>query len=301
MEVDVIEEPFKKSSDGLDILVNVLTNKYEKEKRLKMVKAFRKLFVKGSVVTLESKVLQGLRIDKLVENLEKYQNTENSIEIHEDFLMSYSECIINFINLDDNVNQKLITQLEWIFEELNKKKSDKIKIFIRNLWTTLEEKCVDCLTLFNRILNSSTFYIEEVVFRWTRQIFTDDINACDLQYFVRLSGHLPVLFQSITSMFNQFIVMTHYNSKIIGLLAIYLEALFNYCKENQLNIYCLYPKDCCRLVSLLRIPPDICVMKEKVLEVLWESFMREKNIFLMLLTHFPLWLDYFFNYVNDKC
>ncbi|XP_015594240.1 uncharacterized protein LOC107267274 isoform X2 [Cephus cinctus] len=111
----------------------------------------------------------------------------------------------------------------------------------------------------------------------------------------------PQVFRIASNVLKEMLVTLNYSSIVIDFIQSILELMIVQCDKCKKSVLDLYPRDLQSCIILLRIDPRYHSENSKkyTLELLEHVHTGNKDDALILLSHFPAWLEIFSTYLSD--
>ncbi|XP_066581646.1 uncharacterized protein [Prorops nasuta] len=295
-----------------DSLSRLLTHKVSRE-------AYQRYLVRTKLIDVVRDWYTAPKNLKLFSSL-KYQ--ENALLLVKNLLKKF--CNNQFLSKCTNVDmlvQLTNTCLTGMHTDQFYKDYIEILLFrISQLDTTNEScellcQCVDMtnknqdfslkLTIMEQIYRSQRFKLVEVpiindfILQPNKPIKIDKIESPHtLEELLQLTVESPILFQLLLSVLKEFFIYFDYMSSFQDFVQDILKRINLHCERKDKSIIGLYPRNLQGCVFLLGIDPDHQTLSSKsyTLDTLQKIFSTDKDDALILLSHFPMWLNEFSSY-----
>lgn len=135
--------------------------------------------------------------------------------------------------------------------------------------------------------------------------FVTNPNYEDLLHqLIQFSAKSALIFQTVMRFLTELLIHLDYSQNVVDFIQSILNSITNNCVQSNKDIIDLYPQNLQFSIVLLKIEPSYHTpgSREYTLNVLRDFFIQDKTHAILLLTHFPLWLELFFTHVNvDHC
>lgn len=117
-----------------------------------------------------------------------------------------------------------------------------------------------------------------------------------------LCAESACVFQLTFNFLKELLVQLQYAPAIVDFIKSTLERVSTYCESQGKDILDLYPSRLRSCVILLRIKPEHHTIqtREYTLQTMKTIFAENKDVILILLSHFPNWLQFFATYVANN-
>ena len=111
--------------------------------------------------------------------------------------------------------------------------------------------------------------------------------------------HSPLIFQLVSSFLKEILVAVNYSQVAVDFIHSVLHCTINHCKNCKKDIVDLYPTNLQSCVILLRISPNSHSKSSKnyTINMLKNIFLRCNEDALILVSHFPAWLEIFSSFL----
>lgn len=195
--------------------------------------------------------------------------------------------IEKIIRLDVNsYSFELVEKLLLHKEQFQLEYSTVNNLYVVHKSKLIEEPLIDCFisNLNTKKYNFKTF---------------SSIDSFDklMQY----TAKSPKIFQICCNILQELFAQTEYSSLLINYIQFVLENLLLFRKDDKKYIVDLYPMDLQSFVILLKLDPCQHTKNSKkyMLQNLKEIYKKNNCEYLILMTHFPMWLNSLSNGIND--
>ncbi|CAH1395963.1 unnamed protein product [Nezara viridula] len=197
----------------------------------------------------------------------------------------------SLLSLSRQKEWKIIISLLKIVLESDFKEKNK---FIQDIWSKqeLHTMPVDVVLI---LLNSKPDLVEKQLCnlysmaRKNKNIWQNDCFQC----WVFWCSKSAELFHVVSSIFNQFLIYLNANSVILDIVTKFITDVMAECDKNKSNFLSLYPIEYQSFVALLIIEPDFNPYRNAVIEKIKFIKNTDPTDLLLLLSHFPLWMNVF--------
>ena len=114
--------------------------------------------------------------------------------------------------------------------------------------------------------------------------------------------HSPLIFQLTSSFLREIFVAANYSQEALNFIKFILESIINRCKTCEKDIVDLYPMNLQSCVILLKIKPDNHSKNTRLytMGMLKDIFLRCNEDALILMSHFPAWLELFSSFLVEN-
>lgn len=266
-------------------------NRFGDDVKLHMIRNIKKMFKNnfGSV-----------KLESLLTHLTTLFDQHSSI-LDTELLVSTGFSLIDYVGrIDVGMDDKLLCQLELILLEL-KKRDDKVTNTLSDcIWRRFQK-----LNIVRPQFLISVAEISKTIFERIILSFVENPGAMD--YYIKICSESPRLFQIGTSVLNEILIKCEGHDQILKLITSFVNGVMTVCEKEQKNFLALYPNDCCRIVSLLMISPDIystgadkSIGIDAVLNLVLNAYNSNRKKTLLLLSHYLDWLLPFKIYLMEK-
>lgn len=115
-------------------------------------------------------------------------------------------------------------------------------------------------------------------------------------------AHSPLIFNLTSSLLNEIFLASQNSQEALNFIKIILECINNRCQLRGKDIIDLYPVNLQSCVILLRIEPNNHTndSKDYTLNELKNIFLTNNRDALILVSHFPVWLEIFASFLVDN-
>ncbi|KAM0726826.1 hypothetical protein ACS0PU_006987 [Formica fusca] len=130
----------------------------------------------------------------------------------------------------------------------------------------------------------------------------DNQNEKTLNQLLEFSVGSMCVFQLIFNFLKELLVQLHYAPAILHFIDLILKRISICCENQDKDILDLYPRKLRSCIILLRIKPEHHTMQTRkyTLQTLKQIYNENNDVLLIIMSHFPEWLECFANYVmND--
>ncbi|XP_029665683.1 uncharacterized protein LOC115237050 [Formica exsecta] len=130
----------------------------------------------------------------------------------------------------------------------------------------------------------------------------DNQNEKTLNQLLEFSVGSMCVFQLIFNFLKELLVQLHYAPAILHFIDLILKRISICCENQDKDILDLYPRKLRSSIILLRIKPEHHTMQTRkyTLQTLKQIYNENNDVLLIIMSHFPEWLECFANYVmND--
>ncbi|EZA57136.1 hypothetical protein DMN91_007124 [Ooceraea biroi] len=130
----------------------------------------------------------------------------------------------------------------------------------------------------------------------------DQSNELTLNRLLEFSAESACVFQLTFNFLKELLVQLQYAPLVLDFTKSMLKRVSAYCENHGRDILDLYPRKLRSCIILLRIEPRHHTMQTRdyTLQTMKQIFNENKDVLLILMSHFPQWLEYFASYVaND--
>ncbi|XP_070172663.1 uncharacterized protein [Polyergus mexicanus] len=129
----------------------------------------------------------------------------------------------------------------------------------------------------------------------------DNQNEKTLNQLLEFSVGSMCVFQLIFNFLKELFVQLHYAPAILHFIDLILKRISVCCENQDKDILELYPKKLHSCIILLRIKPEHHTMQTRkyTLQTLKQICNENNDVLLIIMTHFPEWLECFANYVTN--
>ncbi|KYN22442.1 hypothetical protein ALC57_05161 [Trachymyrmex cornetzi] len=123
-----------------------------------------------------------------------------------------------------------------------------------------------------------------------------------LNKLLELSARSAYVFQLMFNFLKELLVQLQYASAVLDFIDLMLKRVSIYCKNYDKDILDLYPRKLRSCIILLRIKPKhhSVQTREYTLQTMKQIYNENKNVPLILMSHFFEWLEYFATYVTNN-
>lgn len=224
----------------------------------------------------------------------------------EDALISLTEAVI-YLSVENpvfmsHVNRLLVklTQLETndkieklfhsvLYSNLNIELSTKEKIYTAQKFKLIEEP------LLNNFV--STFFNSQ-----KDNTCVDSHTRDKLDQLLEFSSESAYTFQLTLQFLKELLVQLRYAPAVLDFTNCILKRVSAHCENRNKDILDLYPRKLHSCIILLRIQPKYHTLqtREYTMQSMKQIFDESKDSVLILLSHFPEWLECFVNYVATQ-
>lgn len=126
-------------------------------------------------------------------------------------------------------------------------------------------------------------------------------NEKALNQLLEFSVGSMCVFQLIFNFLKELLVQLHYAPAVLHFIGLILKRISICCENQDKDILDLYPRKlhCC--IILLRIKPEhhTAQTRKYTLQTMKQIYNENKDVLLIIMSHFPEWLECFANYVTD--
>lgn len=124
----------------------------------------------------------------------------------------------------------------------------------------------------------------------------------DLDRLLVLSAESMCIFQLMFSFLKELLVQLQYAPAVVDFINSMLKRIDAYCENQGKDILDLYPSRLRSCVILLRIKPELhtAQTREHTLQTVKRIFVENKDAALILMSHFPEWLELLPAYVTNN-
>jgi len=172
------------------------------------------------------------------------------------------------------------------------KLSTKEQIYVSQKFKLIEEP------LFNSFMLMSDFSDLK------KEDFANEDNEAMLNQLLQFSVESASVFQLMFNFLKELLVQLQYVPFVLDFIDLMLKRVSVYCKNQDKDILDLYPRKLRSCIILLTIKPKHHTMQTRdyTLQTMKEIFNENKDVLLILMSHFSEWLEYFASYIaNDDC
>ncbi|XP_012534280.1 uncharacterized protein LOC105835493 isoform X3 [Monomorium pharaonis] len=129
-----------------------------------------------------------------------------------------------------------------------------------------------------------------------------DLNNEMLNKLLELSAKSAYIFQLMFNFLKELLVELQYASVVLDFIDLMLKRVSICCENHDKNILDLYPRKLHSCIILLKIKPKYHTMhtRKYTLQMMKQIYNKNKNVFLILMSHFLEWLEYFASYITNN-
>jgi len=129
----------------------------------------------------------------------------------------------------------------------------------------------------------------------------DENNEEMLNKLLELSARSAYVFQLMFNFLKELLVQLQYASAVLDFIDLMLKRISIYCKNYDKDILDLYPRKLRSCIILLRINPKYHSVQTRkyTLQTMKQIYNENKNVPLILMSHFLEWLECFATYVTN--
>jgi len=126
-------------------------------------------------------------------------------------------------------------------------------------------------------------------------------NEAMLNQLLQLSAESACIFQLMFNFLKELLVQLQYAPLVLDFINLMLKRVFVYRKNQDKDILDLYPRKLRSCIILLMIKPKYHTMQTRdyTLQTMKQIFNENKDVLLILMSHFSEWLEYFANYITN--
>jgi len=126
-------------------------------------------------------------------------------------------------------------------------------------------------------------------------------NEAMLNQLLQLSAESACIFQLMFNFLKELLVQLQYAPLVLDFINLMLKRVFVYRKNQDKDILDLYPRKLRSCIILLMIKPKHHTMQTRdyTLQTMKQIFNENKDVLLILMSHFSEWLEYFANYITN--
>ncbi|XP_012058917.1 PREDICTED: uncharacterized protein LOC105622094 [Atta cephalotes] len=130
---------------------------------------------------------------------------------------------------------------------------------------------------------------------------SDENNEEMLNKLLELSARSAYVFQLMFNFLKELLVQLQYASAVLDFIDLMLKRISIYCKNYDKDILDLYPRKLRSYIILLRINPKYHSVQTRkyMLQTMKQIYNENKNVPLILMSHFLEWLECFATYVTN--
>ncbi|KYQ51646.1 hypothetical protein ALC60_09233 [Trachymyrmex zeteki] len=134
----------------------------------------------------------------------------------------------------------------------------------------------------------------------------DDVNNQNneemLNKLLELSARSAYVFQLMFNFLKELLVQLQYASAVLDFIDLMLKRVSIYCENYDKDILDLYPRKLRSCIILLRIKPKYHTVQTRkyTLQTMKQIYSENKNVPLILMSHFLEWLECFTTYVTNN-
>ncbi|KYM96148.1 PREDICTED: uncharacterized protein LOC108779669 [Cyphomyrmex costatus] len=123
-----------------------------------------------------------------------------------------------------------------------------------------------------------------------------------LNKLLELSARSAYVFQLMFNFLKELLVQLQYASAVLDFINLMLKRISIYCTNHDKDILDLYPRKLRSCIILLRIKPEYHTVQTQkyTLQTMKELYNENKNVPLILISHFLEWLECFATYVANN-
>ncbi|XP_029174268.1 uncharacterized protein LOC114942913 [Nylanderia fulva] len=126
-------------------------------------------------------------------------------------------------------------------------------------------------------------------------------NEAALNKLLEFSVESMCVFQLIFNFLKELLVQLHFAPAVLHFIEVILKRISICCENQDKDILNLYPRrlHCC--IILLRIKPEHHTVQTRkyILQTMKQIYDENKDVLLIIMSHFPEWLECFANYMTD--
>lgn len=185
------------------------------------------------------------------------------------------------------------------YEDLSLALSTVENIYICRAEKLIEIPIIDCFISFKANHTDGSNDFETI----RNQIDSPGKNGSHpVSRLLKYSSKSPRIFQLLSSILKEILARQNCCEMIVNFIRSVMNYISNLCKDNKNNVIDLYPRNLQCVVILLRIEPKLHTnnSKDYTLQKLKTIFDSNKQQLLILLTHFPLWIEEFSKFISDS-
>lgn len=196
--------------------------------------------------------------------------------------------LIRLTQLESNeeINKCLCNALQM---DLGFKLTTKEEIYISQKFLLVEKPLLDNFVLMSSNLNEENIALQ-------------DNHDKSLNQLLEFSSTSKCVFQLVFSFLKELLVRMQYAPAITNFIELILKRVYFFCQNQNGDILNLYPRKLHSCIILLKIKPEYhtAQTKEYTLQSMKEILTENKDALLILMSHFPEWLELFGTYIaND--
>lgn len=127
-------------------------------------------------------------------------------------------------------------------------------------------------------------------------------NENMLNKLLELSARSAYVFQLMFNFLKELLVQLQYASAVLDFTDLILKRVSIYCKNHNRDILDLYPRKLHSSIILLRIKPEhhTAQTKKYTLQTMKQIYNKNKDVSLILMSHFLEWLECFTIYITNN-
>lgn len=172
-------------------------------------------------------------------------------------------------------------------------------IYICRAKNLIEEPIVDFYILYHENYTNGNFDLKTIENRLDAAVNNSTLYLCNRLF--KYSSKSPRIFQLLSSVMREILALKDCCEIAVNFIQFVLITINKLCDEEGNKILDLYPRNLQCAVILLRIEPNLHTnnTKKYTINLLKSIYSIKKQEFLVLLTHFPLWLTEVLNFTSD--
>lgn len=126
-------------------------------------------------------------------------------------------------------------------------------------------------------------------------------NEQILNQLLEFSIESVCVFQLIFNFLKELFVQLHYAPTVLQFIDSILKRISICCENHDKDILELYPRNLHSCLILLKIKPDHHTMQTRkyTLQAMKQICNKNNDVLLIIMSHFPEWLEYFANYITN--
>lgn len=126
-------------------------------------------------------------------------------------------------------------------------------------------------------------------------------NEKALNQLLEFSVGSMCVFQLIFNFLKELLVQLHYAPAVLHFIDLILKRISICCKNQDKDILDLYPRKLRSCIILLRIKSEHHTVQTRkyTLQTMKQIYDENKDVLLIIMSHFPEWLECFANYLTD--
>jgi hypothetical protein len=167
------------------------------------------------------------------------------------------------------------------------KLSTKEQIYISQKLRLIEEP------LFNSFMLMSDLKKEDSI--------NEQNNEAMLNQLLQFSAESACVFQLMFNFLKELLVQLQYAPLVLDFINLMLKRVSVHCKNRDRDILDLYPRKLHSCIILLTIKPKYHTMQTRdyTLQTMKQIFDENKDVLLILMSHFSEWLEHFASYITN--